>query len=238
YTKVSIVYIGRAARNGANIKNRQPLATMFVSAPNALDDAYCAIIEDELNVNKLEFVTDSSSFISYTFKPQLKTLGPKYGKLLGGIRAQLQALDGAAAKKALDETGSLTLSVDGTEIALTPEDLLIETAQKEGFFAQSDYGVTVVLDTNLTPELIEAGFVRELISKLQTMRKDAGFEVTDTIKVYITGNAKVEALFDANADGIKHDVLATDVIHGVGGSYAKDWDINGEAVTLGVEKNA
>ncbi|MBQ6267701.1 MAG: isoleucine--tRNA ligase [Clostridia bacterium] len=235
---LKIVVLGRAARNGANIKNRQPLATMFVSAPNALDDAFCAIIEDELNVNKLEFVTDSAAFISYTFKPQLKTLGPKYGKLLGGIRQQLQTLDGAAAKKTLDETGSLTLTVDGTDIVLAPEDLLIETAQKEGFFAQSDYGVTVVLDTNLTPALIEAGFVRELISKLQTMRKDAGFEVTDTIKVYLSGNAKVEALFDANADAICRDVLATQAIHGAGGSYAKEWDINGEPVTLGVEKNA
>ncbi len=234
---LNIVVLGRAARNTANIKNRQPLGKIFVSAPKVLNEAYCEIIEDELNVKALEFVTDSSGYVSYNFKPQLKTLGPKYGKLLGAIREHLASLDGSAAKAELDEKGAITFTAGDTEISLAVEDLLIETVQKEGFQAESDNGVTVVLDTNLTDELIEEGFVRELISKIQTMRKDAGFEVMDTIKIYVSGNDKISAIFNANADEIKHDVLATDIITSAGGSYTKDWDINGEKVTLGVEKN-
>ena len=234
---LNIVVLGRAARNSANIKNRQPLGKIFVTAPKALADEYREIIEDELNVKELEFVTDSSSYVSYSFKPQLKTLGPKYGKLLGAIREYLTSLDGSAAKQELDEKGTLTFTAGGTEISLAPEDLLIETVQREGFQAESGGGVTVVLDTNLTPELIEEGFVRELISKIQTMRKDAGFEVMDTIKIYVSGNDKIAAIFEANKASIAHDVLATDINAAQGGSYTKDWDINGEKVTLGVEKN-
>ena len=234
---LNVVVLGRAARNTANIKNRQPLGKIFVTAAKALDKEFCEIIEDELNVKTLEFVTDSSEYVSYSFKPQLKTLGPKYGKLLGAIRNHLASLDGSAAKKELDEKGAISFNADGTEISLAIEDLLIETVQKEGFRAESDKGVTVVLDTNLTDELIEEGFVRELISKVQTMRKDAGFEVMDTIKIYVSGNEKIEAIFASNADTIKHDVLATDILTAAGGSYTKDWDINGEKVTMGVEKN-
>ena len=234
---LNVVVLGRAARNTANIKNRQPLGKIFVTAAKALDREFCEIIEDELNVKELEFVTDSSGYVSYSFKPQLKTLGPKYGKLLGAIREHLASLDGSAAKAELDEKGAITFTVGETEIALAVEDLLIETVQKEGFRAESDKGVTVVLDTNLTPELIEEGFVRELISKIQTMRKDAGFEVMDTIKIYVSGNAKIEAIFEANKATVTHDVLATDIIAAEGGSYTKEWDINGEKVTLGVEKN-
>ena len=234
---LNIVVLGRAARNTANIKNRQPLGKIYATAAKALDKECCEIIEEELNVKELEFVTDSSGYVSYSFKPQLKTLGPKYGKLLGAIREKLVSLDGSAAKKELDEKGAITFTAGDTEISLAVEDLLIETVQKEGYHAESGNGVTVILDTNLTPELIEEGFVRELISKIQTMRKDAGFEVMDTIKIYVSGNEKIEAIFASNADEIKHDVLATDIIASAGGSYTKDWDINGEKVTLGVEKN-
>ncbi len=234
---LNIVVLGRAARNTANIKNRQPLGKIFVTAVKALDKDCCEIIEEELNVKQLEFVTDSSGYVSYSFKPQLKTLGPKYGKLLGAIREKLASLDGSAAKKELDEKGAITFTAGDTEISLAVEDLLIETVQKEGYHAESGNGVTVVLDTNLTDELIEEGFVRELISKIQTMRKDAGFEVMDTIKIYVSDNEKIEKIFASNADEIKHDVLATDIIASAGGSYTKDWDINGEKVTLSVEKN-
>ena len=234
---LNVVVLGRAARNTANIKNRQPLGKIYVTAAKELDKECCEIVEDELNVKELEFVTDSSGYVSYSFKPQLKTLGPKYGKLLGAIRNYLASLDGSAAKAELDEKGAISFSVDGTDISLAVEDLLIETVQKEGFQAESGNGVTVVLDTNLTPELIEEGFVRELISKIQTMRKDAGFEVMDTIKIYVSGNEKIEAIFANNKETITHDVLATDIITAAGGSYTKEWDINGEKVTLGVEKN-
>ena len=234
---LNVVVLGRAARNGANIKNRQPLGRMFVTAPKKLDKEYCEIIEDELNVKELEFVDDSASYVSYSFKPQLKTVGPKYGKLLGGIRAYLQSVDGTAAKQELDSNGAISFTVDGNEVSLAAEDLLIETVQKDGFRAESGGGVTVVLDTNLTPELVEEGFVRELISKIQTMRKDAGFEVMDTIRVYVSGNDGIAAIFDKHGAEISHDVLATEIIKAAGGSYFKEWDINGEKVTLGVEKN-
>ncbi len=234
---LDIVVLGRAARNGANIKNRQPLGKIFVIAPKVLGKEYCEIIEDELNIKELDFTNDTSSYVSYSFKPQLKTLGPKYGKMLGAIREYLANVDGSAAKAELDEKGALTFTVGENEIVLAPEDLLIGTVQKEGFQAESDRGITVVLDTNLTDALIEEGFVRELISKIQTMRKDAGFEVMDTIKIYVSGNAKIESIFAANKDGICSDVLATDIIASAGGSFAKEWDINGEKVTLGVEKN-
>ncbi len=234
---LNIVVLGRAARNTANIKNKQPLGKIFVTATKTLDKDFCEIIEDELNVKELEFVSASSGYVSYSFKPQLKTLGPKYGKLLGAIRAELASLDGTAAMAELNEKGCITFTAGDTEISLAADDLLIETVQKEGFRAESGNGVTVVLDTNLTDELIEEGFVRELISKIQTMRKDAGFEVMDTIKIYVSGNDKIAGILNANSASIKNAVLATDIINTAGGSYDAEWNINGEKVTLGVEKN-
>ncbi len=234
---LDVVALGRAARNTSNIKNRQPLGKMYVGVPRELPEEYLEIVEDELNIKSVEFVNDSSSYVSYSFKPQLKTLGPKYGKLLGGIRNALQSLDGSEAKKNLDLNGAIVLNIDGNEISLAPEDLLIETVQKEGYQAESDNGITVVLDTNLTDELIEEGFVRELTSKIQDMRKKAGFEVMDTIKVYVSGNDKIAAILEANKAGISGDVLATDIIAGEGGSYTAELDINGEKVTMGVNKN-
>ena len=234
---LNVVALGRAARNTSNIKNRQPLGKMYVGVPRELPEEYLEIVEDELNIKSVEFVNDSSSYVSYSFKPQLKTLGPKYGKLLGGIRNALQSLDGSEAKKDLDSNGAIVLNIDGNEISLAPEDLLIETVQKEGYQAESDNGITVVLDTNLTDELIEEGFVREITSKIQDMRKKAGFEVMDTIKVYVSGNDKIAAILEANKEGISGDVLATDIIAGEGGSYTAELDINGEKVTMGVIKN-
>ncbi len=234
---LGVVALGRAARNTANIKNRQPLGRMFVAVPRELPEEYLEIVEDELNIRSVEFVNDSSSYVSYQFKPQLKTLGPKYGKLLGAIRGALQNLDGSQAKKQLDTDGAITLDISGEKIALGKEDLLIETVQKEGFRAESENGVTVILDTSLTPELIAEGFVREVVSKIQDMRKKAGFEVTDTIKLYVSGNDKIKEIVETNSESIAHDVLATEVIYAAGGSYSAELDINGEKVTFGVEKN-
>ena len=234
---LNVVALGRAARNSANLKIRQPLGKMYVGVPRELPENLLEIVENELNIKSVEFVNDSSSYVSYSFKPQLKTLGPKYGKLLGAIRNALQSLDGSKAKQELDANGAIVLNIDGNEISLGAEDLLIETVQKEGFMAESGNGVTVVLDTNLTDELIEEGFVREIISKIQNMRKDAGFEVMDTIKIYCDGNEKIASIIAANSEEICHDVLATEVINGKGSSFASELDINGEKVTLGVEKN-
>ena len=234
---VDIVVLGRAARNGANCKNRQPLGKMYVQAAQALDGFYTDIIADELNVKNVEFTEDTSAFMSYTFKPQLKTVGPKYGKQLGEIRQALTDLDGNAAKAELDANGALTLDLPGGVVKLAVEDLLIDTAQTEGYFAVADKGVTVALDTNLTPELIEEGFVREIVSKIQTMRKEAGFEVMDRITVYADGNDKVQAILQANADSVLGDVMATALKCGETAGFVKKWNINGETVTLGVEKN-
>jgi isoleucyl-tRNA synthetase len=234
---LTVVALGRAARNSANIKNRQPLGRMFVGVPRELPEEYLEIVEDELNIKSVEFVNDSSSYVSYAFKPQLKTLGPKYGKLLGGIRNALQNLDGSAAKKELDTEGAIKLSIDGNEISLAAEDLLIETVQKEGYQAESDNGITVVLDTNLTDELIEEGFVRELTSKIQDMRKKAGFEVMDTIQIFVDGNEKIYNILMANKDSVCRDVLATAVNKGISDTASFDLDINGEKVTMGVKKN-
>ena len=181
---LKIVVLGRACRNTANVKNRQPIGNMYVKAPFILSDFYQQIIEEELNVKKMSFTDELDSFITYTFKPQLKTVGPKYGKLLGGIKSALSELDGSKAMAQLKEQGELKLDINGEVIVLLEQDLLIDTARMEGYVSESDNEVTVVLDTNLTPELVEEGFVRELISKIQTMRKEAGFEVTDKIKVY------------------------------------------------------
>ena len=228
--------MGRAARNTANIKNRQPIGRMFVKAPNKLSEFYVEIIEDELNVKSVAFTDDVRDFTSYTFKPQLKTVGPKYGKQLGNIRKALNEIDGNRAMDTLNAEGRLTFNFDGNEVVLTEEDLLIDMAQKEGYVSEADQNVTVVLDTNLTPELIDEGFVRELVSKIQTMRKEAGFEVTDHIVVYESGNEKLAELTKKFEVQIKKDVLADEIIIGQMDGYTKEWNINGETVTLGVVK--
>ena len=233
---LDIVVMGRAARNAANIKNRQPIGTMFVKAENALGEMYQEIIADELNVKNVAFTDDVRDFTSYTFKPQLKTVGPKYGKFLGGIKQYLASVDGNEAMDTLNATGALTFEVNGESIALTKEDLLIDMAQKEGYVSQADNNLTVVLDTNLTAGLIEEGMVREVISKIQTMRKESGFEVTDKIVIYVSGNDKVSEIIKANAEEIKGDVLALDIKYGELAANSKEWNINGENVTLGVEK--
>ena len=233
---LKVVVMGRAARNTANIKNRQPIGRMFVKAPNKLSEFYVEIIEDELNVKSVAFTDDVRDFTSYTFKPQLKTVGPKYGKQLGNIRKALTEIDGNRAMDTLKAEGKLTFNFDGTEVVLTEEDLLIDMAQKEGYVSEADQNVTVVLDTNLTPELIDEGFVRELVSKIQTMRKEAGFEVTDHIAVYESGNEKLAELTKKFEIQIKKDVLADEIIIGQMDGYTKEWNINGETVTLGVVK--
>ena len=233
---LDIVVMGRAARNAANIKNRQPIGTMFVKAPHTLDDYFKDIIEDELNVKEVVFREDVSDLTSYSFKPQLKTVGPKYGKQLGGIREYLASVDGTEAMKKLKAEGALKFEVNGVEISLAEEDLLIDVAQKEGFVTEADNYVTVVLDTNLTPELVEEGFVYEVISKIQTMRKDTGFEVMDHIKVAVNGNAKVAGIVNANKAAISEKVLADEILTDTELSNEKEWNVNGEKVTIGVEK--
>ncbi|MCR5789288.1 MAG: isoleucine--tRNA ligase [Lachnospiraceae bacterium] len=238
-TVLKLVVMGRAARNTANIKNRQPIARMFArgEALKDLEEFHTAIVKDELNVKEVVFTDDVREFTSYSFKPQLKTVGPKYGKLLGKIREALTALDGNAAMDELNEKGVLTLDLDGEQASLEKDDLLIEIIEKEGFVTESDNQMTVVLDTNLTPALIEEGFVREIISKVQTMRKEAGFEVMDRITLYEKGNEKIEQVLSDNRETIKKEVLAEDIITGVIEGYEKEWKINDENVTLGVKKN-
>ncbi|MDO4302379.1 MAG: isoleucine--tRNA ligase [Bacillota bacterium] len=233
---LDIVVMGRAARNAANIKNRQPIGTMYVKAPHTLDDYFKNIIEDELNVKEVVFKEDVSDLTSYSFKPQLKTVGPKYGKQLGGIREYLSAVDGRSAMKQLKAEGALKFEVNGVEISLAEEDLLIDVAQKEGFVTEADNYVTVVLDTNLSPELIEEGFVYEVISKIQTMRKDAGFEVMDHIKVAINGNEKLAEIVSKNQAAISEKVLADEIVTDTELSVLKEWNVNGEKVSIGVEK--
>ena len=233
---LQIVVLGRAARNLSGIKNRQPVGEMYVQAENRLDAFFVEIIRDELNVKNIEFKDDVSDLISYSFKPQMRILGPKYGKELGQIRKILSEIDGTAAKKELDETGVLTIELNSGSIELTPEELLIDTQQKEGLITQADRGVTVVLDTNLTPELIEEGFVREIISKIQTMRKEADFEVTDHISVSVKDNNKIKEIMNAHSDEIRQDVLADEILFDTEIGYSKDWNINGEKVRLGVER--
>ena len=233
---LEIVVLGRACRNTANIKNRQPIGTMYVKAEKKMGEFYTDIIADELNVKEVKFADDVESFISYSFKPQLRTVGPKYGKLLGGIKQALTDIDGTAAMKELKSNGVLKLDINGNDVELTEEDLLIETAQTEGYVSESDGETSVVLDTNLTPELIEEGFVREIISKIQTMRKEAGFEVMDKIKVYAHGNDKIQEVMKAHEDEIKSEVLADEMVLGETDGYVKEWNINKEAVTMGVKK--
>ena len=233
---LEVVVLGRAARNTAAIKNRQPISRMLVKAEFEIPEFYEEIILDELNVKALEMTDTADSFVSYNFKPQLKTVGPKYGKLLGGIKQYLAEVNGAAAMNELKETGYLTFDVNGSSVALAEEDLLIETAQTEGFVTESDGKVTVVLDKTLTPELIEEGFVRELVSKIQTMRKEAGFEVMDRITVYASGNETLKDILQKNKDSISRDVLANAIVFDETDGYVKNWKINGEAVTLAVKK--
>lgn len=233
---LEVVVMGRACRNTANIKNRQPIGHMYVKADFTLSDFYKKIIEEELNVKELVFKEDVSDFITYTFKPQLKTVGPKYGKLLNGIREALNQLDGNEAMAELGKNGQLKLDIAGEEIILLEEDLLIDTAQMEGYVTESDNSLSVVLDTNLTPELLEEGFVREIVSKIQTMRKEADFEVVDKIKVFVTGNQVIEGIMRVHEAEIRSEVLAEQVIYNETQGYEKEWNINSEKVTLAVSR--
>ena len=231
------VVIGRACRNEANTKQRQPLAKMYVKSNNSLSEFYQDIIKDELNVKAIEFTDDVSGFTNYTFKPQLKTLGRRFGARLNALKEVLSSLDGSKAFAELNEKGSITVEVTGETEVLEKDDLLIEAAKREGFVSGEDNGITVVLDTNLTPELIEEGFVREVISKVQTMRKDSGFEVMDRITVYVSGNDTIKAVCEKNEDSIKKVVLADEIVYNSTEGTVKDWNLNGEDVTLGVKKN-
>ena len=233
---MQIVTLGRAARSAVSIKNRQPLANLFIHAERDLGEAYREIIRQELNIKTVHFVSDASDFSDYRFKPQLKLLGKKYGKQINEVREALAALNGSAAKKELDKNGSIALTISSGEIQLTAEELLIETAQKEGFESLSDKGVTIVLDTTLTPELIEEGFVREIVSKIQSMRKDAGFEVTDRIVIYQTGSEKIADLLWNNREEISSEVLADEIHLGEIDGFTAEWDVNGETTSFGVVK--
>ena len=233
---LKIVVLGRACRNKSNIKNRQPIGKMFVKAEFELPEFFKEIITEELNIKEVEFTEDVRAFTSYSFKPQLRTVGPKYGKFLGKIKEALANLDGNAAMDKINAGEPLTFDFDGNEVVLEKEDLLIDMAQVEGYVSESDGNVTVVLDTNLSEELIEEGFVREVISKIQTMRKEAGFEVMDKIIVNVDKNAKIEDIINNNLDEIKLEVLAEKVEFGKMSGYSKEWNINGENVSLGVEK--
>ena len=233
---LKIVVMGRAARNTANIKNRQPIGTMFVKAEKALSDFYQEIIEEELNVKEVKFTDDVREFTTYTFKPQLKTVGPKYGKQLGGIKEYLANVDGNEAMDKLNAGENLVFDVNGTEVSLGKEDLLIEMSQKEGYMSEADNTVTVVLDCNLSEELVEEGFAAEIISKIQTMRKDSGFEVMDHIKVGIAGNDKLAAIVAKNEKAIADKVLADSIDKDATYANSKEWNVNGEKVTISVEK--
>ncbi|MFR4986178.1 MAG: isoleucine--tRNA ligase [Lachnospirales bacterium] len=236
-TVLSIVVAGRSGRNTANIKNRQPIGNMFVKSNNTLDNMFIDIIKDELNIKNVEFKDDVSAFTSYSFKPQLRTLGKKYGKLVPAIGNYLKENNGIKLMNELKENGLIKFTIDNENIELSQDDVLIETAQMEGYVAESDKNITIVLDTNLTEELLEEGFVREIISKVQTMRKEAEFEVLDKITVYHNGNDNIANIICKNIEQIKEDVLATDIINGSNNGYSKEWNINGEKVTLTVVKN-
>lgn len=234
---LDIVVLGRSCRNESNIKNRQPIGTLYVGATEVLPQEFIEIVAEELNVKHVEFTTEAADFISYTFKPQMRTLGPKYGKMLNAIRTALTELDGMAAMAELNANGVLKLTIEGQEIELTKDDLLISTAQKEGYVAATDNGYTVVIDTNLTEELLEEGFVREIISKIQTMRKEADFEVQDHILIAYTGSEKATNIMSKNADYITSEVLGNSATEGtLEGGFTKEWKINGEDLTLTVKR--
>jgi isoleucyl-tRNA synthetase len=233
---LKIVVMGRACRNNANIKNRQPIGQMYVKAEEVLNDFYVDIIADELNVKSVAFAEDVSAYTDYQFKPQLRTVGPKYGKYLKQIQTTLAEINGNEAMAQLKASGQLVLSNISDEVVLTEEDLLITMTQMEGFITEGDNYVTVVLDTQLTPELIEEGFVRELISKIQTMRKEAGFEVMDHIAISYVADEKVAAIFEKYGNDIMSEVLAEEIHAGNLKGHQKEWNINGEKVTLAVEK--
>ena len=231
---LKLVVAGRAARNTANAKNRQPLSKMYAKAPSALDKEYYSIVLEELNVKELEFTDDVSSFVGYKFKPQLRTLGPRYGKILGKISAYLASCDTGKAMETLNAGEPFVFDVDGVSVSLSKDDLLIETVQKEGLYAESAQDVTVVLDTNLTEELIEEGFVRELISKIQTMRKEADFDVQNHIRLFAEGSDKIVGILNKNAQTIMNETLTDSMEKNSG--YTKEWNINGEKITLSIEK--
>ena len=231
-----VVTMGHAARNAAAIKNRQPIGQMFVKAEKELSDFYVTIIEEELNVKKLTFTQDTSDFTTYSFKPQLRTVGPKYGKVLGQIKEYLSNVNGDEAMAELKSKGAITFTAGDTEVSLAEEDLLIETEEKGGFVTEADNKVTVVLDTNLTDELIKEGFVYEVISKIQNMRKDSGFEVMDHIRLAVNGNDKIAEVIKESESDISTKVLAETVLYGEVIGNAKEWNINGEKVTLSLEK--
>ncbi len=233
---LKIVVMGRACRNSANIKNRQPIGTMFVKSSQELPELFVDIVEEELNVKKVVFTEDVGHFTDYAFKPQLRTVGPKYGKFLNQIKQALAELDGNHAMAELKEKGSITLDSVNADVVLCEEDLLITMTQQEGYVTESDNEVTVVLDTNLTPELIAEGFVRELISKVQTMRKEAGFEVMDKIHISYQAGEAITRIFEEYGGQIQSEVLAVSISGGPVKGYEKEWNINGEQVTLGVEK--
>ena len=235
-TVLEAVVIGRACRNTANIKNRQPIGKMYIKADAELSEFYMDIIKDELNVKEAVLTQDVSELTTYSFKPQLKTLGRRFGKQINAVKEILAGLDGQKAMAELNEKGNLTITVDGNEEVLEKDDLLIEAAQMEGYISDTDRGITVVLDTNLTPELIEEGFVREVISKIQTMRKDAGFEVMDHICVSMQDNEKIADIVKKNEEQIKSEVLANETKYDGAVGFTKEWNINGEKVMLGVEK--
>ena len=233
---LKIVVMGRACRNTAAIKNRQPIGTMFVKADKPLSDFYQEIIEDELNVKKVVFTSDVRDFTTYTFKPQLRTVGPKYGKQLGAIRGYLEKLDGNAAMDELEAAGALKFTAGDTQVELTKDDLLIEMSQKPGYVSEADNAMTVVLDTNLTDELVEEGFVYEVISKIQTMRKDAGFEVMDLIRVSVCNNEKIAGIVKDNEPVIAGKVLADSITADEPMEISKEWNVNGQTVVIGVQK--
>ena len=233
---LAAVVMGRACRNDAAIKNRQPIGKMYIKADFSLDDFYVDIIKDELNVKEVVFTDDVREFTSYTFKPQLRTVGPKYGKQLGGIQKTLASLDGNAAMDELKTSGKLAFEVNGVAVVLTEDDLLISMARKEGYVSQEDNQMTVVLDTNLTQELVEEGFVYEIISKIQTMRKDAGFEVMDHIRVALGGNERLYAVAESNRDAICGKVLAEELSADAAYAVSKEWNVNGENVTISLER--
>jgi isoleucyl-tRNA synthetase len=230
------VVLGRAGRNTANIKNRQPIGKMFVKAAFELPEMFKDLVADELNVKDIIFTEDAKSFMQYKFKPQLRTLGPRYGKLVPQIAAVLNTLDGDEVMSRFQAGQTVAFEVEGTPVELAEADVLVEVTHKTGFVAESERDITVVLDTNLTPELIEEGFVREIISKVQTMRKEADFEVLDHIRVYYDGSEKINEIMGRNKSEISSDVLANEIIRGNAEGYSKEWNINGEKVNLTVVK--